>query len=48
MQESDPDVLDQTESFCVMMFLLHVGMNVPTKLQLDAIRMTRGSMEVRT
>ena len=32
MQKSDPDVLDQTQSFCAaVVFLLHVGINVPTQ-----------------
>ena len=36
-------MLDQTQLFCVVVvFLLHVGINVPTQLQLDVIRMTRG------
>jgi len=35
MQASDPDVLEQTQSFCVMTILLHVGTNVPLQLQLD-------------
>ena len=36
-------MLDQTQFFSVfVVFLLHVGINVPTQLQLDVVRMTGG------
>lgn len=50
MQASDPDVLEQKQSFCVTTTLLHVGMNVPLHLQLDVSEwlQSRSGMELRT